>query len=199
MNNQQSFYRRRRAKPLSRIFGEAILTGVILALLGAAALTFSATEVTSPAQNVRVIDGDSLRVGNKDIRLWGIDAPEMQQQCKGQKGDYACGKDAQKHLRKLTQNKILTCKGLGNDQYQRLLAVCRAGQTDINAVMVKDGYAFAYGGYAFEEAQAREAKAGIWENENELPQNFRKRTRAQMELAPGMLDALYQWLNRFLS
>lgn len=198
MNNQQTFYRRRRAKSLWRIFGEAILTGIILALLGAAALTFSASQVTSTANNVQVIDGDSLRVAGKNIRLWGIDAPEMQQVCKNRIGSYACGRAAQQHLRKLTHNKALICKGLGNDQYQRLLAVCRSGSTDLNAMMVRDGFAFAYGGYGYEEAAAREAKAGIWEAENELPKNYRKRTKAQMELAPGIVDALYHWLTSYV-
>jgi endonuclease YncB( thermonuclease family) len=32
-------------------------------------------------QEVRVIDGDSLVIENKKYRLFGIDAPEMQQIC----------------------------------------------------------------------------------------------------------------------
>ena len=35
---------------------------------------------------VRVIDGDSLRRGDAEIRLSGIDAPEYRQSCKDEKG-----------------------------------------------------------------------------------------------------------------
>ena len=48
----------------------------------------------------RVIDGDTLRIGNKKIRLYGIDAPEKKQLCKKTylsivffsfKNNYRCG------------------------------------------------------------------------------------------------------------
>ena len=43
---------------------------------------FCACVVTCSAQaHVRVVDGDSLFLGNKEVRLSGIDAPEYKQTC----------------------------------------------------------------------------------------------------------------------
>jgi endonuclease YncB( thermonuclease family) len=196
MNKQRFFYRRRRPVPLWRVFGEAMLAAIIFGLLSVAALTFSGSEIRSLADNVRVIDGDSLRIGNEDIRLWGIDAPEFKQECRNAQGAYACGREAQKQLRILAQNVAITCKGLGRDRYDRLLAVCRNGKIDINAELVKNGFAYAYGGYQNEEKSARNNKRGIWQADNERPKAYRDRTKAGLDLAPGVLDALYQWLMR---
>jgi endonuclease YncB( thermonuclease family) len=41
----------------------------------------------------RVIDGDTIAIGNTRIRLWGIDAPEREQTCFAKNGDiYECGR-----------------------------------------------------------------------------------------------------------
>ncbi len=185
-----------RTQSLWRVFGEALIAAIILGLLSAAALTFSGSEIRSMADNVRVIDGDSLQIGDEEIRLWGIDAPEFKQDCRSGQGVYPCGREAKKQLRALVQNVTLACKGLGRDRYDRLLAVCRNGKTDINAELVKDGFAYAYGGYKAEENSARSSKLGVWATDNERPKAYRERTKAAMDLAPGMLDALYQWLMR---
>ena len=40
----------------------------------------------------QVIDGDTIKINKKSIRLYGIDAPEMKQLCKDKyKVNYACG------------------------------------------------------------------------------------------------------------
>jgi len=38
------------------------------------------------ALSVHVIDGDSLRTGSEEIRLVGIDAPELRQTCRDGQG-----------------------------------------------------------------------------------------------------------------
>ena len=41
---------------------------------------------------VIVTDGDTIKMGKENIRLFGIDAPEMKQICKNKNNDpYACG------------------------------------------------------------------------------------------------------------
>ena len=66
----------------------------IAAMWRAAFLSLALTlfAVPAPAQQmsapVRVIDGDTLEMGGVRIRLWGIDAPEMQQTCEGKDGQH---------------------------------------------------------------------------------------------------------------
>ena len=194
--NRRRFYYRNRPRPLWRVFGDSMLAAIIFGLLSAAVVSLNGTKVEAERGQARAIDGDSLRIGFNEIRLWGIDAPEFKQQCRNAKGAYACGRDAQQHLKTLVLNAALICKGLGRDKYKRLLAVCRNGQTDINAAMVQGGFAYAYGGYDAEEILARNAKYGIWASNNERPKSYRDRTKADLDLAPGLLDALYQWLMR---
>jgi endonuclease YncB( thermonuclease family) len=196
MNNRRFLYRRQRPLPLWRVFGDSMLAAIIIGLISAAALSFSGSEVRNVPGQVKVIDGDSLRIGTEEIRLWGVDAPEFKQECQNKNGRYACGREAQKQLRVLVANASLTCRGLGRDRYDRLLAVCRNGKTDINAELVRGGYAYAYGGYGAEEAIAQDARIGVWAADNERPKNYRDRTKAAIDLAPGVLDALYQWVSR---
>src|SRR5262245_59324026 len=51
------------------------------------------------ALRVHVIDGDSLRTGSEEIRLVGIDAPELRQTCRdGQDREWSCGRAAKARL-----------------------------------------------------------------------------------------------------
>ena len=48
----------------------------------------------------QVIDGDTIKINRKSIRLHGIDAPEMKQLCKDEdKENYACGHVSKKFLK----------------------------------------------------------------------------------------------------
>jgi endonuclease YncB( thermonuclease family) len=54
------------------------------------------------ALSVQVIDGDSLRNGNEQIRLVGIDAPELRQTCRDLQGrEWSCGRAAKARLAEL--------------------------------------------------------------------------------------------------
>ena len=65
----------------------------------------------------------------------------------------------------------------GVDQYQRMLARCTVGATDINAAMVERGYAIAFRKYSSDyvaaEARAKAAKRGIWAGTFETPSSVR--------------------------
>lgn len=124
------------------------------------------------------IDGDSLRLAGEELRLWGIDAPEYRQNCRdGQGRAVACGRQARAALAALLARGPLRCEIDGLDRYGRGLARCRAGETDLNATLVRDGQAVAYGGYLAEEAQARAAARGIWAYEFERPEAWRRARR----------------------
>jgi endonuclease YncB( thermonuclease family) len=121
------------------------------------------------------IDGDSLRVGGTEVRLKGIDAPELMQTCIVSRRESACGRDARAHLRRFTASGLVSCVGDGRDRYGRVLAVCRVRGIDINAAMVRDGHAVAFGAYDAEEADAKAGYRGIWSGTFERPRDWRAR------------------------
>jgi len=129
----------------------------------------------------RVIDGDTIVVGDTHIRLWGIDAPERQQTWQGKKGDvYECGRDSAAVLRELTRDRRIECTPRDHDRYGRIVAVCRTETGEINAAMVRRGWAvdftkYSHGRYQPEEEQARREKLGIWAGRFEMPSEWRHR------------------------
>lgn len=123
----------------------------------------------------RVIDGDSLRLAGEELRLQGLDAPELRQSCTDRAGrPVECGRIARRALEALLARGLVTCEIGKIDRYGRGLATCRQGETDINATLVRDGHAVAYGGYRAEEAQAKAASRGIWALRFERPETWRR-------------------------
>ncbi len=120
------------------------------------------------------IDGDSLQISGVEIRLIGLDAPELAQWCQTRAGrDYACGVEAKAWLRRQTQQGALRCTVEGRDRFGRALALCRRGEIDLNAEMVRQGQALAFGRYKREEAEARDAARGLWAGAFQRPAEWR--------------------------
>ena len=69
---------------------------------------------------------------------------------------------------------LVTCVGAERDRYGRLLARCRARGVDVNAAMVRDGHAVAFGAHQAEEAEAKAAYRGLWAGTFERPQDWRR-------------------------
>jgi endonuclease YncB( thermonuclease family) len=129
-------------------------------------------EITGAAE---AIDGDSLKLAGEEIRLKGIDAPEFDQTCTVSNRETPCGREARAHLRRLLGSGLATCIGEQRDRYGRLLARCRVRGLDVNAAMVRDGHAVAFGDYAPEEAEAKAAYRGLWAGSFERPRDWRSR------------------------
>ena len=153
----------------------ASVLGIGLACLGNSAI---AAELAGTA---RVIDGDTISIADARIRLWGIDAPEREQTCQGTNGDtYECGRDAAAVLSELTRGRRVECAARDHDRYGRIVAVCRTESGELNAAMVRRGWAVDYshysgGRYQPEEQQARREALGIWAGRFELPWEWRQR------------------------
>lgn len=126
-----------------------------------------------------VTDGDSIWVRSargapKQLRLRGIDAPEICQ---------AFGREAQAALAAQVLHRQVTVKSSGRDDYQRLLAQVSLRGDDVGAWMVSHGYAWAHrwhrrasGPYAALEASARQARRGLWSGAAPMdPRDFRRR------------------------
>lgn len=130
----------------------------------------------------RVVDGDTLVVAERSIRLMGIDAPERGQSCTDAAGrGWDCGGFATAALERLARDGV-RCSGTGNDRYGRLVARCSAAGGDIGAALVEGGAAFAYARYSAEylpaEARARDAGRGVWQGQAQRPDLVRAAGRA---------------------
>lgn len=131
----------------------------------------------------RVVDADTLEMAGQRVRLQGIDAPEAAQTCRQATGHhYRCGERATEALRARIDAEALTCTMEGRDRYNRALSTCYTGDgTDLNAWLVRRGYALAYRRYSTkyvpEENQARAGRAGIWADEFVPPWAWRRGER----------------------
>jgi endonuclease YncB( thermonuclease family) len=136
-----------------------------------------------PDAAVRVVDGDTLIIGTTRVRLGGIDAPEAGQTCRNSRGTtWPCGLAATAELVTLVRGRAVRCVPDGRDKYGRTLAECFAGSENLNAHMVRRGYAWAFVRYSrryvAEEAAARHEGIGIWQGEAMPAWEYRARLRA---------------------
>jgi endonuclease YncB( thermonuclease family) len=134
-----------------------------------AALAISSTASAAPREisgSAHVIDGDSLRVGGAEVRLFGIDAFEGRQTCERGGSRWNCGEAAADRLRALVGSRAISCEQKDIDSYGRTVAVCRSGAVDVGAELVRSGLALAYrrysSDYVDEENEARSARRGAW-------------------------------------
>ncbi len=129
---------------------------------------------------VRVIDGDTLDVHGVKTRLWGIDAPEGKQSCQRDGVAWLCGQEAARALRDLVEGKAVACRTVDRDRYKRSVAMCTADGVEVNAWLVREGWALDYrryskGEYASAEKEAREAKRGLWAGTFMAPWEWRRK------------------------
>ena len=131
---------------------------------------------------VAAIDGDMLRSADAEVRIYGIDAPELDQTCTDQNGkDWTCGRDAQAKLKSLVARRAVDCTPKGRDKFNRTVAVCRTSTTqDLGEALVREGLAVNFGvgdapgPYSAAEADAQAAKRGIWRGTFDKPADWRQ-------------------------
>ena len=143
-----------------------------MALLPAAP---AAAEVVSGTAHV--IDGDTLEIEGRRVRLHGIDAPELAQTCERDGETWACGEESARQLASIADAQQVECTGDEIDAYGRLVATCSAGYTELNATMVETGWATAYRSYSqayvAAETRARGNGQGLWRSTFTLPETYR--------------------------
>lgn len=140
-----------------------ILSILSVATLGFFISSFSAVLASDfTGQVVSVLDGDTIEVLHNQrperIRLSGIDCPE-----KGQ----AFGRRAKQVASELVFGKRVTLQTHGHDKYGRTIAdVLLPDGTNVNQMLVKDGWCWWYPKYAPEnvilaELQRRARRSGL--------------------------------------
>ncbi len=130
--------------------------------------------ITSPAV---AVDGDSLVLTGTRIRLFGIDAPESQQNCLRSGELWACGQDAARQLGAFVQGRMIRCEARDTDVDGRTVAVCFAGNLDLARSMIEAGLATTLSNasedYIDAENRARGTKFGIWGSVFDTPADWR--------------------------
>ena len=169
------------------------LFGVRRVLRGFLALALVALPLAAPAGpdgRVTVTDGDSLVVDGKRVRLFGIDAHELDQSCTRADGaEVACGRWAKAAAEELFAGRHATCRTLKFDRYDRALATCRVGGRDMGEVLLKEGIVAVYPretlrDYLDFEKEAQLLERGIWAWDSERPLDFRASQRAPVQRQP---------------
>jgi endonuclease YncB( thermonuclease family) len=147
--------------------------GVSLILIGGSALA----DLAGPP---RIVDGDTLEVAGQRVRLFGIDAPELDQLCQRAGRDYHCGQVARAALWDLIGGADVSCQPEGATLPQDgvIGATCRAGGASLNEGMVHSGWALvdpqAGDRYLPLQADAEQAHRGLWRGEFEPPWEWRQ-------------------------
>ena len=135
-----------------------------------------------------VIDGDTLEVDGRVLRLYGIDAPELGQTCLDKSKRWRCGLQAAVELRSLLAIwGDVVCDAVQTVS-EGVRAICHDPQfNDPAEVLLARGLATALPdsvpAYRRAEIQAKAAKLGIWRGEFVPPSDWRQGKRL-----PGTAD-----------
>ncbi|XGQ70450.1 thermonuclease family protein [Campylobacter hepaticus] len=129
------------------------------------------------AKVLKVIDGDTIEVKQDNkifrVRLFGIDAPELKQNF---------GNQAREALNKIVKGKQVKIIYENKDIYDRIVAIVKLNDKDVNQFLVSQGYAWAdvyYSGFYIKEQEyAKKNRLGLWKQKNPIePYKWRKHNK----------------------
>ncbi len=141
------------------------------------------------SQNIKIIDGDTIKIDNEIIRFSGIDAPETsyykkyQQVCYENDVNINCGDFSKVELEYQISDNPVTCeREKKKDQYGRTLAECFVNGKSLSRYLVKNGLAFDYPRYsknkfAAEQEYAKNNGLGLWAMDFHYPWVWRYKVR----------------------
>ncbi len=129
--------------------------------------------------SAQVVSADTLIIGGRYLRLFGIDAPENNQTCADRTGrSYACGRQATSWLKGWIADNELECRIVRQDQDGNMIGICSLGAYDLGAALVNAGWAVVYSQhsdiYMPYQVQAQNNMRGLWQGEFYMPWDWRK-------------------------
>jgi hypothetical protein len=127
------------------------------------------------------------------VRLHGIDAPEIGQQCTRPDGvRWDCGTWVAAQVRARIGAREITCDPVDTDRYGRTVARCTVAGRDLGRQLVQDGLALAYRTYSMaydaDEKAAMAAGRGLHGHDMTRPAAYRRAGRARTERARAATD-----------
>ena len=168
------------------------MTGCKVGLRRAALLLFTMllafpalADITGRA---RIVDGDTIEIRHQRIRLFGIDAPEARQFCTFDAKPWRCGQQATFALAEFIGKAWVHCETVqqsgaasgDREGYTGITAVCYLGRKNVNAWLVRNGWALDHGSkgtYSAEQIHAKRQRLGIWRGAFEMPWTWRPKPR----------------------
>ena len=141
------------------------------------------------SQEVKILDGDTIKINGETIRFSGIDTPETtyyrkyKQICYLNNQKIYCGEISKnKLIEKIGNNKINCIREEKKDVYGRTLAECFVNDESLSSYLVKNGYAFDFKKYSkkkydLDQAYAKENKLGLWSMKFLYPWDWRSKIR----------------------
>ena len=141
------------------------------------------------SQDVKILDGDTIKINGETIRFSGIDTPETiyyqkyKQLCYLNKQKVYCGElSKNKLIEKISNNKINCIREKNKDMWGRTLAECFVNNESLSRFLVKTGYAFDFKKYSkkkynSEELYAKENNLGLWTMKFLYPWEWRAKIR----------------------
>ena len=175
-------HKRRRIRHKNNNGGLARILGLLLLLV----LAWYAYEFHLPRSSfsghARVIDGDTIALNGKRVRLHAYDSPETAQMCTdADDKKYACGRASTRKLKEIINGREVTCSQRKIDKYGRIVATCSVDGKDIGVKMVRSGNAVAYFYYSWRLApvhfEAMLLNRGMWAGSFTNPYLWRKAHR----------------------
>jgi endonuclease YncB( thermonuclease family) len=129
------------------------------------------------ANAIRIVDGETIGLGERIVRLDGVAAPPRGEACRAPSGEvFDCGGAAAAALTRLVAGRPVTCRIVGQDGFGRGLGQCDAAGADLNRALVAGGFAVATGSaLRASETSARQGAQGLWAHGAGGPQGWRSR------------------------
>ena len=127
----------------------------------------------------KVVNGNTLVLMGRTVRLFGVAAPDITQTCAdGQGRGYRCGQQSLSWLSGWLSNNTIKCHILGEDKQGVLTGVCMLGPYDIGAAIINAGWSVAdvrqsqiYVDY---QNQASQSRRGLWQGKFYMPWDWQK-------------------------
>jgi endonuclease YncB( thermonuclease family) len=147
-----------------------------------------------------VRSGYLFKIGTHFVKLYGIDAPDPNQECYDKRGEsYQCGHQSKVMLEKLILNKNVDCQVAGGDYRQNYIATCKIKNTDVGVGMVSAGWAVADRRasqvYIPYEKHANQKNLGLWAGRFVAPwqarQTHKTETHQQTSNKKGFWESLF--------
>jgi endonuclease YncB( thermonuclease family) len=126
----------------------------------------AADELSAQSTDVAVIDGGTLKLRDRVVRLFGVEPPSRGTPC-GARDDTGqeCAAAAANALAAMLRDLPVVCRITGMDGLGRPYAICQANGTELNSAVIAAGWARADTAnpeLKSAEQAARAARRGVW-------------------------------------